>query len=190
MWKLLALLATVCLAACGSASTAAPKTTNPPVVAEPPAPPADESWRLTFDQLGVQVTIPNHRWIAQEHVGDDGNKYVKMDLEGTSLSVFMKPYLNPNGTPLKMLAEQDRRQFVGDSSMTVSEVEDDGDGRWAFIVDAQGGDGTLRGKMYIVPSQVRSDGYFSMAVIGLVSDYDQHVEEAHGIIKSLKPLPK
>ncbi len=189
MLKLFALIATACLFACSSASGAAPKATNPPVAK--PAPPADGAWTLSFDQLGCAMTMPHHRWKPKLMTEADGGTLMKADLEGTSVTLFLKAYMNDDGTPLKQLAETDRQLFAGDPSFVTTDLQDDGDGRWVFMLDAKRDDGsTLRGSIYTVPSPDGTNRYLSIAVIGQAADYDRVAQEAHDIVKSLRPLSK
>ncbi len=195
MHKIFLFLVASCLIACGTASTAAPKTTNPPIVApaDPaPAPPdADGPLVLKFGELGCSMTLPSHRWKPQMIQSDDGSSFMKIDLDETSVSLFLQPYANPMGATLKDVIDVDRLKFAGQAGQTVSDVRDDGGGRWAFTVDVLGPDNkTIKGLMYTVPVPNRTDVYLSMAVIGLTDEVSAHASETHGIIESLTPLPQ
>lgn len=183
------------LIACGGARAAAPKTTNPPIVAPEapaPAPPdADKPLLLKFGDLGCSLTLPSHRWKPQMIQSDDGSSFMKIDLEDTSVSLFLQPYANPLGATLKDIIDVERLKFAGQAGQTVSDVRDDGAGRWAFTVDVLGPDNkAIKGLMYTVPVPNRTDVYLSMAVIGLTDEVGEHASETHAIIESLKPLPQ
>lgn len=195
--RVLSLLAITCLVACGTATSAAPlKTTNPPLVIKPetptPVPPANDGpWVLAFKQIDIAIVLPNHRWKPELVIEDGGGTMMKADLAGTSITLFMKAYLNPKSTPLSVLIELHRQGHLADPSKKVSAVEDEGSGRLTFSVDTARDDGTpMRGRLYMAPSPNRSDGFFLMAIIGTTEDIEKYGQEAHGIIESLKPLPK
>ncbi len=195
MYKIVLFFVASCLIACGGARAAAPKTTNPPIVAPEaatPAPPkVDGPLLLKFSELGCSMTLPSHRWKHQLIQNDDGTSFMKIDLEGTSVILFLQPYANPLSVALKDVIDVERLKFLGQAGQNVSDVRDDGASRWAFTVDVLGPDNkAIKGLMYTVPVPNRTDVYLSMAVIGLSDEVDAHIIEAHGIIESLKPLPQ
>jgi hypothetical protein len=195
MHKVLVLIVASCLVACSAAPKAVHKTTNPPVTAS--AADASESSDaghpslvLTFEQFGCTMTLPNDHWKASMVQQDDGTSFLKIDLEGTSVSLFLRPDANPSEAPLKVLAEMERLSFASQSGQSVSDLRDDGGGRWVFTVESSDpGSKNVKALAYSVPIPNRTDVHFSMAIIGIPEEVDAHYDEAHGIIESLKPLP-
>lgn len=196
MHKFFLFLVASCLVACGAAPKAVRKTTNPPVTAlaaaaSDPSGAASPNLMLTFEQFGCTMTLPNIRWKAVLVQEDGAASFLKIDLEGTSVSLFLRPDANPSNAPLKVLAEMERLSFSSQSGQSVSDLRDDGDGRWVFTVEAKNpGSRDIKALAYSVPIPNRSDAHFSMAIIGIPEEVDAHYDEAHGIIESLKPLPK
>lgn len=196
MHKVLVLVVASCLIACGTAPKAVHKTTNPPVtapaaVASEPSHTDNPSLVLTFEQFGCTMTLPSAHWKASMVEQDDGSSsFLKIDLEGTSISLFLRPDANPSEAPLKVLAEMERLSFASQSDQSVSDLRDDGAGRWVFTIESKNPTGKdPKALAYSVPIPNRTDVYFSMAIIGIPEEVDAHYDEAHGIIESLKPLP-
>lgn len=195
MTRTLAMLMAITLAACGSASTAGHKTSNPPLKTAPPKadpaakPPVEvDGLTIKFNALGFSLTFPNAEWGGEAKPGADGQVYLVFERTGSNLRVVMAP-LVVAGTDPKALIGSYQTAFMGDPSYTVGPLEEETGDRWRFTLEGKANDGTpFRGRMSAQPITGRPDNYLLAVAMAPGTEYDKYLAEVKSILDSLKAL--
>lgn len=189
MLKLMLVFMSACILACGTpAKTSSQTTTVPPVAAPEPVPEKpDTPVRLRIGNLGCSLVLPSANWLVTEGQAEDGSPQLKIDLQGTSLSLIVFAISNADAVPIEHRLEGERLAFVGDPKIDISPVAEEKNGRWAFAMESQAEHGgTIRGKVYAVPLPGRNDVFFLVASMGLAQDYEANEDAVDGILNSIE----
>lgn len=184
------------LAACGSATTAAPKTTNPaPVeaVAEPKAEapkfihdPA--SGRIAFPQLGFRMTLTTGvPWRGSVEEDDEGRQrilLVREDVPARGVMLVAKA----EGQTAAITAYQQREAAKEIEGATLSALLDDSDGRWSFYADRTEGAAPFRTHMIVMPHPSLRDGLL-IVLFGLPqAESDAFMPQLRHLLSTVAPL--
>jgi hypothetical protein len=199
MTRILALLLTLTVAACGSASTAGPKTTNPPLKKDPPKadPKADadekppmevEGRTLKLNQLACRITLSDIRWKAA--VGLDGKGVAHLSLTSPDLEgeMDMHGQLIP-GVSAQKIAEAQQAMMAKEPDLkNVSAPLDEGKGRWAVTVELTIDGNARRGYLAVIAHPVIPDAYLIAMGIVAPAKADEFLKELRATLDTLAPL--
>lgn len=195
MRKLVIAFMALILAACGSASSAGPATSNPPLKKEPPKaeprkPPVEqEGLTIKFNALGFSLTLPNDQWGGKAERGQDGNLYLLFMKRDSKMLMVLAP-LDAPGIDAKGIADSQRANFSKDPANTVGPLEQESGGRWRWALESKADDGTVsKGRMSAQPIPGTPDRYLLAFVMAPSDEYDAIEGEAIAFLDSLKPLP-
>lgn len=197
MTRTVAMLLALTLAACGSASSAGPKTSNPPLKPAPkPEPSPDPSGKdlveqdgmtLKFKLLGFKLTMTPSPWKGNVAQQDDGSLLITFKRDDLGAMVVIFP-LSAKGASAKAIAEKEHASVSNEPNLTLTPVVDDGKGRWAFT-----GDRAVDGKDYrtyltVAPHPSVADGYLLVVAHSSKDASDAFLKEVRTILDSLAPL--
>ncbi|MFA5854052.1 MAG: hypothetical protein WC866_03115 [Patescibacteria group bacterium] len=196
MLKPLALLVTVCLAACGSTSTVGPKTTNPPVVVEEvPVVPA-ESLAVVIpynESFSVACERPSVDWAAavMDNVSAAGDLRLGLRNEKLGASV-MGVFLGASGGGTVVeLAEFFRPTDEASVQAGITSTAIEMQGERATFVAEMTKDGVLRRTRVTVMRLAPDSDILVVAMVQGVPEFWNHLEaDFNKLLDSLKPLPK
>lgn len=197
MTRTVAMLLAVTLAACGSASSAGPKTSNPPLKPDkeakaPAKKPAVEvdGLNVKFNIFGFSLTLPNEKWGGKAEQAGDGNIYIIFQRKDSAMLLLMLPVGIP-GQTTKAIAESQLAVFSADAANTVGPLEEESGGRWRFTLESKATDGTVsKGRMSVQPLPGgKPDRYLLAMIMAPSAEYDQLSGEAMSLLDSLKALP-
>jgi len=194
--RTLAVLFAVTLAACGSASSAGPKTSNPPLKPDPatqPAPPAEDEdvavdgFNLKVKKLGFQITLTTAPWEGKTDRENGGFRIVlsRPDLGGMLLLI---PVREENGTAQAM-AEALRTKASQQPDLTsVTPVAAEGKGRYAFTGDRVLDGKPMRSYLGIHPHPTLP-GAFIFAIAHVPADKaDAFLKDVRTSLDTIAPL--
>lgn len=195
MSRILAVLMALTSAACGSASTAGPKTTNPPLKKAPPkaADPAEkpeveqDGLTLKFNKLAFRMTMTPAGWKGGIQRDDDGSAHIMLlrpDLEG----VLVLIPIAAKGETAKSIAENQRQLASQDASYAVAAVVDEGKGRHAFTIDRMADGKPARTYLGVVPHPVVPDAFLVAVAHAPTSNADAFLKDVRAVLDSIAPL--
>lgn len=199
MTRTVAMLLAVTLAACGSASPAGPKTSNPPMKPEPPkAKPADpaekpamevEGRTLKLNQLDIRITLSGGAaWKAGAGVDAEGTAHLalhcpdweaQMDMYGTIVS----------GASAKKVAGMLQAMLAKSADLSnVTAPSDEGHGRWAMTLDFADDGKAMRGYAAIIPHPSKPDVYLHASAFAPASNADAFLKELRATLDTVAKL--
>ena len=195
MTKILALLMVITLAACGSASTAGPKTSNPPLKKEPPkakpAPGGDEveveGFTLKIKSLEFQITMTTAPWQGKSARSNDGQLQVileRPDLEGMLFLGAIRAQTDAKG-----IVEAHQAALTQKGLANVSAVEAENGGRYAFTADATEDGKTSRVYVSAIPHPKASGAYVLAMAFVPVANADAFLKDVRASLDTIAPLP-
>jgi hypothetical protein len=196
MWKLFALFITVCLTACGSASTTGPKTTNPPVVVEEPVvvPAASLKSVIPYDEsLSVVCERPSLDWEAtiMDNVRGAGDLRLGMRNEKLDTAVIGIFLGASGGGTVAALAEFFRpteEAFV-QAGITSTPIEMQGE-RATFTAQMIKDGVPRRIRVTVMRLAPDSDILVVAMVQGVPEVWSRLESDLSKLLDSVKPLPK
>lgn len=197
MTKIVAMLVALTLAACGSASTAGPKTSNPPLKKEPPkadpAPPAQDEvevdgFTLKIKPLEFRITMTTAPWQGKPHRADDGQLRIileRPDLEGM---LFLGAIRAENASSQAVVETHHAALAQNQSVSNLSAVTAENGGRYAFTAD-----GTEDGKVtrvYVAASPHPTTPGAYVLSMGFVpaANADAFLKDVRASLDTIAPL--
>jgi len=199
MTKTVAILLAVTLAACGSASQAGPKTSNPPLdpaktakkAPDPAKRPAVEVEGLTvkFNALGFKITLPSDAWSGKALPQQDGSMQLLFLRQDLPIMMFLQPVTSED-MDLKGVAEAVHKDAEGSlPAGSVGPLTREANGRWSFTAEAAKQDGT-KIKGYLAVQEIGSGKkrYLISNTLMPADAYDANIAEPVSILDSVAPL--
>lgn len=196
MTRTVALLLAVMLAACGSASQAGPKTSNPPLKpkAEPPAktdPGEDlvvqEGLTLKFPKLAFKMTMTKAPWKGNITQDKDGSIQIAFEREDLESILLLMPIAGP-GVNAQMIAENQHQLASKDATLTSSAVVAETGGRWAFTIDRTVDGVGHRTYLAVLPHPSIPDAYLVAVGEGKAATSDAFLKEVRAVLDTVAPL--
>lgn len=197
MMRTLAVLCALTLAACGSASSAGPKTSNPPLKTEPPKakpdpaekPPIEQDGlTLKLNQLACKITMTAAPWKGGSWVDQGGSAHLTLerpDLEG---EIDMFGAVIPGESAKAIVDGQQAKMSQDKDFAPVSATLDEGHGRYALTAELNKDGKTTRLYLAVIPHPAIPDAY--LVVMGRVSapNADAFLKEVRTVLDTVAPL--
>lgn len=197
MMRTLAVLCALTLAACGSASKAGPKTTNPPLAkpdpATQPAPPAEDEdvvvdgFTLKIKKLGFQITMTESPWEGKTDRSSGSIRIVlaRPDLGALLLLIPIKA----DGMTAQSIAEDQQTKAAQQPDLSaVTPVAAESNGRYAFTGDRTEDGKTSRTYLAVLPHPTIA-GAFIVAVGQMPADKaDAFLKDVRASLDTVAPL--
>jgi hypothetical protein len=196
MTRILALLAALTLAACGSASTAGPKISNPPLKKEPPTAKADPAEKpameqdgmdLKFNPLGFKVTMTPSPWKAAVAREDGGSLRIVLLRPDIEAVLVLIPVHAP-GESAKSIAENQQAMAGKEPGVAAGAVAAENGGRYAFTAERTDGQDVTRAYLGVLPHPSIPDAYVVGVAQAKAPVADAFLAEVRAVLDSAAPL--
>ncbi len=195
MTRTVAMLLAVMLAACGSASQAGPKTSNPPPKKAPPAAKAEpsddlvvqEGMTLKFPKLAFKMTMTKAPWKGNVSQDKDGSIQIAFEREDLSSVLLLMPIAAP-GVNAQAIADNQHQLAGKDASLTSSAVAAESGGRYAFTIDRTVDGVPHRTYLAVLPHPSVPDAYLVAVGEGLTSTSDAFLTDVRAVLATGAPL--
>src|SRR5688572_13709002 len=152
MSRILATLMALTLAACGSASPAGPKTSNPPMKPEPKPDPAEkqpmeiEGRTLKLNQMEIRVTLSGGAaWKAGAGLDAEGTAHLALNCPDWEAQMDMYGTAVPDADAQKVAGILQAMLAKNADLSNVTAPVDEGHGRWAMTLDFAADGKPMRG---------------------------------------------
>lgn len=195
MRMILATLAIMLMAACGSAAQTGPKTSNPPLAAQP-APKTDDAEKppieidgltLKVNVLDFQMTMTAAAWSGKLDPQQGGGLrlvFIRKDIHAVMIVI---PVSAENETA-KSIAES-QLKVAQSQGLTVSALATEGNGRSAFTADSAANDpDPTRTYFGVMAHPVIKDGYLVILATTDPKTSDAFLKEVRTIADSIGPI--
>lgn len=193
MRRILATLAILTTAACGSVTRTVPKTANPPLTAEQKAaggakPPVEIVGRtLKVLALSFQMTVSDSAWDCDFIEQPDGSARLAFQRKDTGAAMLIIPVKAEHETA-KSIAE-DQFTHMQDRGLAVGTISEEGKGRYAFTaVSAASDPKPVKSYLSVLPHPSVKDAYLIVVAATGPEDADAFFTEVRGIIDSIDPI--
>jgi hypothetical protein len=194
MRSILATLAIMTMAACGSAAQTGPKTSNPPLAKEPapktddaPKPVEIDGLTLKVNALDFQMTMTAAPWSGKLDAQQDGSLrlvFMRKDVQAVMLVIPIKA----EKETAKSIAESQLKAAQG-QNLTASALADEGNGRYAFTADSAAGDpNPTRTYFGVLPHPALKDAFLILVATSDPKDSDAFLKEVRTIADSIGPI--
>jgi len=198
MTRIVATLTVLALAACGSASKAGPKTSNPPLTPDttakktpdPAEKPAVEQDGLTlkFNQLAFRLTLTPAPWkgnLAREQDGSTRIVLLRPDAE----AVLVLIPIHAPGESAKAIADDQHAKASKEPHITTAPVAAEARGRHAFTGDRTDDGVASRTYLAVSPHPSIADAYIVAVAQMKVDAADAFLAEVRAVLDSIAPHP-
>jgi len=195
MQKILATLAIMILAACGSAAQTGPKTSNPPLAKEP-APKTDDAQKppmerdgltLKFTHLAFQITMTPSPWKGNYTEDPNNGAQIAFERDDLSSVLLIMPVAAKN-LSAQGLADDQHQKAMKDASLTVGAVTAENGGRYAFTIDRMADGVAHRTYLAVTPHPSLPDAYIVGVAEGTTSTSDAFLKEVRTVLDSISPI--
>jgi len=200
MTRTVAMLLALTLAACGSASQAGPKTSNPPLKTAAPKPdpkpdPAEtkpmdvEGRTLKLNQMEIRITLSQGAsWKAGAGLDGEGVAHVELKCPDWEAQMDMYGAGVPDADA-KKVAGILQTMMASDANLTnVSPPTDEGHGRWAMTVDYTLDGKAMRGYAAVMAHPSKPDVYLLASAFAPAADADAFLKELRATLDTVAPL--
>jgi len=197
MTRTVAMLLALTVAACGSASQAGPKTSNPPLKpkAEPKPDPAEkppmeiEGRTLKLNQLEIRITLSDGAaWRARANLDAEGTAH--LTLLGPDLEAQMDMYGTavPDADAQKVAGILQTMMASDANLSNVTLPTDEGHGRWAMTLDFTADGKAMRGYAAVMAHPSRPGVYLLVSAFVPASNADAFLKELRATLDTVAPL--
>lgn len=194
MQRILATIAILAMAACGSAAQTGPKTTNPPLTADQKAktggvkPPIEVAGRtLKVNVLDFQMTMSESAWSGKLDQQEGGSIRLIFQRKDTGAVLLVIPVKAENETP-QSIAESQVKAAQG-QGLSPTAATDEGHGRYAFTVDSAATDPTpTRTYFSAMKHPTIKDAYLLFVATSAQKDSDAFLKEVRAMADSVSPI--
>jgi|GEM_PF-2254970 len=199
MTRTVAMLLALTLAACGSASQAGPKTSNPPMKPEPkPDPKPDpaekapmeiEGRTLKLNQMEIRVTLSGGAsWKAGAGLDAEGTAHLALRCEDWEAQMDMYGTLVPDADA-KKVAGILQTMMANDANLSnVSVPSDEGHGRWALTLDFTANGKAMRGYAAVMAHPSKPDVYLLTSAFAPAANADAFLKELRATLDTVAKL--
>ena len=199
MTRTVAMLLALTVAACGSASQAGPKTSNPPMKPEPPkAKPADpaekppmeaEGRTLKLNQMEIRVTLSGGAaWKAGAGLDAEGTAHLALRCEDWEAQMDMYGTVVPDADA-KKVAGILQTMMANDANLSnVSVPADEGHGRWALTLDFTANGKAMRGYAAVMAHPSKPDVYLLASAFAPAANADAFLKELRATLDTVAKL--
>jgi hypothetical protein len=199
MQRILATIAILAMAACGSAAQTGPKTTNPPLTTEQKVkdggqkpPMQNDGLKLMVNILSFQLTMTPSPWTGDllKNQGEDGKVTLRLVLQrkDTGAVMLIIPIKAENETA-KSIAES-QLKAAQDQGLAASALADEGKGRYAFTIDSAATDAKPTKTYFsVLPHPSTKDAFLIVVATTEPKDADAFFKDVRTIADSIGPIP-
>ena len=199
MTRTVAMLLALTVAACGSASQAGPKTSNPPMKPEPkPDPKPDpaekapmeiEGRTLKLNQMEIRVTLSGGAaWKAGAGLDAEGTAHLALRCEDWEAQMDMYGTLVPDADA-KKVAGILQTMMANDANLSnVSVPSDEGHGRWALTLDFTANGKAMRGYAAVMAHPSKPDVYLLASAFAPAANADAFLKELRATLDTVAKL--
>jgi hypothetical protein len=197
MTKTVAMLLALILAACGSASQAGPKTSNPPLKpkAEPKPDPAEtkpmeiEGRTLKLNQMQIRITLSDGAaWKAGAGLDAEGTAHLALKCPDWEAQMDMYGTGVPDADAQKVAGILQTMMASDANLSNVSVPADEGHGRWAMALDFTADGKAMRGYAAVMPHPSKPDVYLLVSAFAPAATADAFLKEVRATLDTVAPL--